>query len=123
MYLRISLINFNCISRDLRGVKIQIFRGSVSPDPLVNSSYLFAFQAPPLETLRLGPCLLAWRTWQYFCLLVVLYLLRLLYKLSVLYLSLVYFTFLAYFICLVYLTCLMYFACLVYFTCLAMNSP
>ena len=57
MYLRISLINFNCISRHLRGVKIIIFRGSIPPYPLVDSSYLFVFQAPPLKNLLRGPWL------------------------------------------------------------------
>ena len=33
LYLRISLINFNCISRHLGGVKIKISRGNIHPDP------------------------------------------------------------------------------------------
>ena len=48
LYLRIPLINFKCISRHLRGVKIKIFRGSIPPDsPQLTHLSCLPFKAPP----------------------------------------------------------------------------
>ena len=48
LYVRISLINFECISRHFRGAKIKNFRGSIPPNnpPQLTHLYLFVFQAP-----------------------------------------------------------------------------
>ena len=58
MYFRISLINFECISRHLRGVKIKLFRGNIPPNPLVDSSLLvyLSSRPPPPPPLHSKTC-------------------------------------------------------------------